>query len=253
MSNDVVKLLQEQPNLNSKAILQAVLDCRQSFCLPTDPLPPRYLSSLWIAGVLSPTDILVVLIHQWNTSHRASKPISISEADIKSLQEFSLLLVSKLVINRTETRHCLLLSARWLVAIIQSMPQDTDSINSQIAEAVGSLLATLSATNLGIELLSEKKDGAKNRSDTVEGVRKAVELAIGAFPTLSVQLIERLGVVQKHIVMYDQTQPGQPGMQALQIQASVAEMPMTASRAGTILYIEAMVSISLSCRPTLTD
>ena len=121
------------------------------------------------------------------------------------------------------------------------MSQSTDSLYGQIAEAVGSFLATLSATTAGIEILSEKRDG-KKVSKVVEAVRQAVDLAVGSFPALSVQLIDRLGAVQKHIAMFDGTQPEQSSLQALQIQSSVPEVQMTASRAGTRLYLEAMVS-----------
>ena len=239
--DELARLLRERPARNEKVIVKALLDCRQSLCVASDPLPPRYLEILLTSRIVAVSDVLVVLVNKWNGLIHASRPISVSEADISSIQEPSLLLSSKLAIDAAETSRCLLLSSRWLTVLVRSMSQSTDSLYGQIAEAVGSFLATLSATTAGIEILSEKRDG-KKVSKVVEAVRQAVDLAVGSFPALSVQLIDRLGAVQKHIAMFDGTQPEQSSLQALQIQSSVPEVQMTASRAGTRLYLEAMVS-----------
>jgi mediator of RNA polymerase II transcription subunit 5 len=232
---DVVKLAQQMQDHNGKAILKALLDCRQSFCIPSDPLPPRYLESLLTSHTIALSDLLLILTNKWNGSARATKPVPMSQAEIGSLQEVSLLLTSRLVVDRPDTQRCLMLASRWLTVLVRST---TVTLNSQIAEAVGSFLATLSATNIGITMLSEKRDGDKK--PLKETVRQATEVAVASYPALSVHLIERLGAVQKHIAMFDETQE-QSSMQALQIQANIPETPMAASRAGTILYLETMI------------
>lgn len=248
----VTKLLEQRSDRHSKAIAKALFDCRQSFCIAKDPLPPRYLERFLLSRMVSVSDVLVVLVNKWNSSIRASKAVFISEADVSSLQDISLFLASKLVLDRSETARCLVLSSRWLTVLVQSLSHSTDASHSQIAEAVGSLLATLSATTAGIDTLSDKREGKKKASKTAEAVKQAVDAALGSFPALSVQLIERLGPVQKHVVMFGETQPEQSSMQAMQVQANVPETQMTASRAGTMLYLEAMVGISFSRWTALT-
>lgn len=250
-SVEIVNALQQRSDLNGKEVLQALLDCRQSFCVASDPLPPRYLESFLTSRLVSVPDVLVVLVSKWNTPFRSSKPVPFTNADICSLQDLTLLLASKLAIDQSDTVKCLLLSSRWLTVLVRSFPQSSDSINGTIAEAVGSLLATLSGTEPGIEILSEKRDGSKNMSKVVESVRQAAELAAGAYPSLSVQLIERLGAIQKHIAMFSDPQAEQTTMEALQIQASVPQMQMTASRAGTVLYLDAMISTARTIDDTI--
>ncbi len=249
---DATKVLQQRTDRKGKAIVKALLHCRQSFCVPNDPLPPRYLERFLVSRIVTVSDVLVVLVTKWNGSIRASKPMSISEADISSLQEISLFLASKLVLDYSDTARCLVLSSRWLTVLVQSVSHSADSFNSQLAEAVGSFLATLSATAAGIESLSEKGGRNRKASKTAEVVRQALETAIGSFPALSVQLIERLGAVQKHVIMSDDTQPEQSSMQALSIQNNVPETQMTASRAATRLYLEAMVGVTPRYWTTLT-
>ena len=239
--NNVVEFIQEKTDRNGKTIVKALLDCRQSFCVPSDPLPPRYLERLLTSRIVVISDVLVVLVNKWNRSNETTNPVAMSSADVSSVQEMTLLLSSKLILNSSETSRCLILLSRWLIVLMQSMTRSVDSLHGQLAEAVGSCLSTLSATTAGIEILSEKRIEGKKVSKVVEAVKQAVGVAAGSFPALSVQLIERLGVVQKHIAMFDETQPEQSNLQAMQIQAGVQDTQMTASRAGTMLYLEAMV------------
>ena len=252
----VTKLLQQRSDRHSKAIVKALLDCRQSFCVAKDPLPPRYLERFLLSRIVTVSDVLVVLVSKWNGSIRASKTSVVSESDASSLQDISLFLASKLVLDRSETARCLVLSSRWLAVLVQSLSDSTDGSHTQIAEAVGSFLATLTATTPGIETLSERREEDKKASKAAEtvkqAVKQAVNAAVGAFPALSVQLTERLGAVQKHVIMFDETQPEQSSMQAMQVQANVPETQMTASKAGTMLYLEAMVGGSQPCWTTLT-
>ena len=250
-AKDVTELLEQKPNRNGRVIAKALLDCRQSFCVARDPLPPRYLERFLLSQVFTVSDVLVVLVNKWNSSIHASKAASISDADVSSLQDISLFLASKLALDLSETARCLVLSSRWLTVLVRSMSHSNDASHSQIAEAVGSLLATLSATTACIENLSDKSEGNKKASKIAESVKQAVDIAVGSFPALSVQLIERLGAVQKHVVMFNEAQPEQSSMQAMQIQANVPETQMTASREGTILYLEAMVGAPLPDRTVL--
>ena len=242
-ASDFVKIVQQERDVNSKAISKILLDCRQSFCPPRDPLPPRYLEALLVAGLVSPSDLLTVLIAQWNGTKKAPS------AELASLEELTLLTMSpKLVLDLSETSTCLLLSAKWLTAIVHFINRDPSNVESsitQLSETCGNYLTTLAGTSNGIAALSEKKDKKENEtSNILSSVNEALELTIGLFPTISAQLMDRLGVVQKHIAMVSQeTSNGaqQGDMQALHFQASVAETKLVASRAGTTIYLESLL------------
>ncbi|RMZ79214.1 hypothetical protein DV738_g3524, partial [Chaetothyriales sp. CBS 135597] len=231
------------------SILRTLLHARQCVCPPNDPLPPRYLEALLLAQVVSFPDALVVLIARWNST----VPRRVSASDISSLQEITIALLSpRLVLSATETGQCLLLSSRWLTAIARCINNDPNGVDpsvNQLSEACAGFLATLCATGPGIALLSDTKscDNSKDKTaKIIDAVGQAVDLAINLFPAISAQLMERLGVIQKHIALVsqtaDQADPSQhPDLQALHFQAGIPEPQMVSSRAATVLYLEAML------------
>ncbi|RMD39354.1 hypothetical protein DV735_g5771, partial [Chaetothyriales sp. CBS 134920] len=253
--DQVVHLLLQKKEQELKAagsrtsLLRTLLHARQCVCAPGDPLPPRYLEALLLAQVVSFSDALVVLIARWN----AALPRRVPASDINSLQEITIALLSpRLVLSATETGQCLLLSSRWLIAIarcINNDPNGVDTSVNQLSEACAGLLATLSATSPGIALLSETKsleNGKDKAAKIIDAVGHAVELAISLFPAISAQLMERLGVIQKHIALLSQSADQadashHPDLQALHFQAGIPEPQMVGSRAATVLYLEAML------------
>ena len=238
------KLLLQKDRLNAKGLVFALIDCQQGFCASGDPLPPRYLEALLSAHVVDLSDVLVVAITRWNSQKTHNRQ------DTTTLQELGWLLLSnKIKADRTETKKCLMLSAKWLTAIVQYSGQlDAPEADlSTLAEAVGSLLATLSATNVGIEILSSrpKTDGGDQDALTVVG--NAVDAVIASVPDISIQLADRLSVVKKHIEMVQQghTQPGnneQDDFETAQFKQSLPEVEVIASQHGTFVYLDAMLS-----------
>ncbi|ETN39022.1 uncharacterized protein HMPREF1541_07064 [Cyphellophora europaea CBS 101466] len=236
--NDFVKIVQGKQPLDGKTVLKSLLECRQSLYPPSDPLPPRYLEAIVTSHIASLSDLLVVLISRWNTLCRTDPPHAPSYADTATLQELAVLIISsRLVLDHTQIQKCLLLAARWLSALVKAVGQDNNSPASNFVEPLGSFLATLCATNSGIEILSEKEDDKISR--VADAVRQGVEATLGLFPSVSGQLMERLGEVQKHIAMFGDG--ASSDMQALQFQAGVSELQMAASRAGTVALLQSLL------------
>lgn len=224
--------------LKPRLVLKALLDARATFCLVADPLPSRYIEQLLMSEAVLLSDLLVVLILRFN--HHRSRKESVSDGDIFSLQETSSLLLNlKISPSILETRKCLLLSSKWLTAAVNLMKEASNASTTNLAESLSSFLSTLAATSAGIQVLSTKKD--EDNTETIDSVAHAVTLALGLFPTLSVQTTDRLGAVQKHISMFGDASQTGVDVEVLQFQAGVVETPMIASREGTMAYLEAMV------------
>lgn len=235
---DFVKTVQQRRATEGKALAKALLDCRQSLCHSSDPLPPRYLERLLSLSILNLTDLLVVLISRWNALCRSKPPRRSSEADVMTIQELALLIMSsRFVLARDQVRMSLLLVARWLSALAKVAGQNETAETSRAVEPLGSLLATLCATNTGVELLSGKEEDKTTK--VTDTVRQAVDAALGLFPAISGQLVDRLSEVQKHIDMFADN--GSSDLQAMQFQNNIAPLQMAASRAGTAAMLQSFL------------
>lgn len=236
---DFAAQVRAKQGLKPKLVFQALLDARATFCLVADPLPSRYLEQLLFSDTGLLSDVLIVLVLRFN--HSRSRKESISDGDVLSLQETSsLLLNSKISPSSVDTRKCLLLSSKWLTAVVNLIKEASNTSTTNLAESLSSFLSTLSATTAGIQVVSTKKDEGKD-ADTIDSVAHAVSLALGLFPPLSVQTTDRLGAVQKHISMFGEASHTGVDVEVLQFQANVVETPMLGSREGTMAYLEAMV------------
>lgn len=236
--DDFIRTIQQRRAVDSRALTKALLDCRHSLCPPSDPLPPRYLEALLNLRLTTLSDVLVILISRWNALCRTGAQKAASDADATTLQELAVLVMSsRLVLDQAHVRKCLLLVSRWLSAMIKAAGQNDNTETSSLVEPLGSLLATLCATNAGVELLSEKEDD--NAQKVADAVRQTVEATLGLFPSISGQLMNRLSEVQKHIAMFGEESSSE--MQALQFQAGVAELQMAASRAATTALLQSLL------------
>lgn len=235
---DFVKAIQQRQAADGRTLAKALLDCRQSLSQPSDPLPPRYLERLLDLNLVTLADVLLVLISRWNALCRSKSRKRSTETDVATIQELTVLIVSsRLVLERTQAQTALLLVSRWLLALVKSAGQNDNTDSSSTVEPLGSLLATLCATNAGVDLVSGKTEGKTNKIAVT--VRQAVEAALGLFPSISGQLVDRLSEVQKHISMF--AEDGSSDMRALQFQGGVAELQMAASRAGTAALLQSLL------------
>lgn len=239
IAGDFVAQVQRRDTLDKRALLTGLIACRQALCPPSDPLPPRYLDALFVSRLISPTDVLLVLVGRWNGSGRTKSQVAPYSADVATLQEMAIMVASsRLVPSEQQCRVCLALCSKWLAALVKAAGSTETGSISNLVETVGSLLATLAASKAGVELLSQMREEGKSAVTDVVGT--AVQAVLNMFPTPSTQLLDRLGEVQKHITMF--TQSDASSLRALQFQQNVPQLQMGASRAGTMALLQHLLS-----------
>ncbi|EXJ96503.1 hypothetical protein A1O1_01629 [Capronia coronata CBS 617.96] len=250
-------LLQDSSQVDGKRIFGALVECRATFCVAGDPLVSLYIDHLASSGLVSISDALLVLVSRWNA---AATPLPQNWLDCYSqtLQDLTMLVVSpKCKMTLSEARIALAVSSRWLSSVARTLQQDLiepSSVgHSNVLEALGFLVASVAATDGGLEALSP--DDAQERSSQTrpglqlrESVRHAFELCLPLYSALSAHLIERLNTVLKHVNLLDNgdSQEGDSSarssaMQALHFQVAIPETQMVASKAGTIMFLEALL------------
>ncbi|KAJ4504516.1 mediator complex subunit [Exophiala dermatitidis] len=238
--------LRELDKVDGKELFGAFIECRATFCVPGDPLVSLYLDHLGSSGLVSISDALLVLIGKWNSAPKLFSRYS-PECYSQTLQDLTMVAVSpKYKVTATESRKSLLLASRWLSSMARTLPNllgESPNANNVI-EALGFLVASIAASDGGLEALSPGGDPARN--ELRESIRHAFELCLPLYSVLSAQLMERLNTVLKHINLLDngssQQGAGQPSaMQILQFQVSIPESEMVASKLATSLYLEALL------------
>jgi len=250
---------QHESDVDGKVLFNVLLECRKSFCAPGDPLISMYLDAVVLAGLVKISHALVVLIRRWNRT-RGSQNENEPEApgaEIHTLHDLTMAVVSpKYKAEASETRLCLLLSSKWLTVVARYLSHHSGqeaAPSATTVEALGFLLASLAATDIGIEALTPAAD-PKDSGDATEAgelrasVRQAIELCLPLFGAISGQLIERLNTLLKHIALFEDTlaqaastSAQSTELQALQFQVSVAETQAIASKAATLVYLETLV------------
>ncbi|EXJ78939.1 hypothetical protein A1O3_08439 [Capronia epimyces CBS 606.96] len=254
-------LVRSSGEIDGKKLFSALVECRASFCVAGDPLISLYLDHVGSSGLLSISDALLVLISKWNA---AGTPWSQTPPECygQTLQDLTMLVVSpKYKMTASEARIALLISSRWLSSVVRALPHELADSSStgytHVIEALGFLVASIAATDGGLEALSpadsQKADaqagpGPGPGPEPRESLRHAFESCLPLYSTLSAQLMERLNTVLKHISLLDSGNPQEgtmsaqsSAMQALQFQVSIPESQMVASKAATIMYLESLL------------
>lgn len=243
--------------IDPKRLFDALVVCRESFCASGDPLISLYIDHVGTAGIVAVSEAVVVLIKKWN---QVKLPLS---QDTKScctqtLQDITMIVVSpKYKLAASEARLGLLLSSRWLSSLARQtsneVAESADLENNNIIEALAFLLASMTATDAGLEALSStetsRDDDKRGLSHVLRtSLRQAFELCLQLHAILSSQLMERINTVLKHINLLDDgsSRSGNPSGQsseihALQFQVSIADTQLVASKAATRIFLESLV------------
>ncbi len=240
--------------LEGRRLFNALVDCRESFCPPGDPLISLYIDQLSIIGAIDISDALHILTKRWNGSkgHLSQNGLLCHS---HTIQDLTMIVVSpKYKLDASQARVVFLISSRWLSSLArQASREQTDPTGLEYGGTIESLaffLASLAATEPGLEALSPTvatgREGIdRSTKDMRTSLRQAFELCLSLYSILSSQLMERINTVLKHISLLDdgQSQSGNASaqaseLQALQFQVSIAESQLVASKAGTTLFIE---------------
>ena len=238
--------------IESKRLFRALIDCRESFCAPGDPLVSLYINYLENAGLINVSGALLVLTRRWND---ASSPLS-QEAMVcynQTVQDLTMIIVSsKYKASACEARLTLQLASKWLASSARhASPEDSELTGldySRFFESLAFFVASMAATDAGLEALSPSSvDGKDCTTGNLRiSIRHAFELCLPLYSILSSQLMERINTVLKHISLIEESSSVQTAnastqtseIQALQFQVSIAESQLVASKAGTLLFLE---------------
>ncbi|KIW96538.1 uncharacterized protein Z519_01929 [Cladophialophora bantiana CBS 173.52] len=243
--------------IDGKRLFIGLLECRDFFCQPGDPLISLYVDYIAITGIIAISDALIILTKRWNdTKFPASRDTLVCYND--TLQDLNMVVVSpKYKTTASEARLALQISSRWLSALARQASQGDPEpsgleLNGTI-ELLAFLMASMAATDAGLEALSphgglRQKNKQGPPKDLGISVKQAFELCLPLYSMLSPQLMERINTVLKHIKLLDDS-PSQldnaraptSEIQALQFQVTIAESQLVASKAGTMLYLESLL------------
>ncbi|OAG34361.1 hypothetical protein AYO21_11479 [Fonsecaea monophora] len=243
--------------IDGKRLFGALVECRESFCQPGDPLISLYIDYIATAGVIVISDALVILTKRWNGTRSPATQGALACYN-DTLQDLTMVIVSpKFKTGAAEARLALQISSRWLSTLArQASRGDSEPPGMELSstiELLAFLMASMTATDAGLESLSIAKSlEQKEKYVAVDNLRtlvkQAFELCLPLYSTLSSQLMERINTVLKHINLLDDgsAQPGNAPapaseIQALQFQVSIADSQLVASKAGTILYLESLL------------
>lgn len=278
-------LLQKCP-IAETALLDALLQTRSESRIKWDPLLPLYIDCLCRTGRVRTSTVLTSLL-KYSSIH--DKPqLSTSEGkdgskcytlmtDIRVIQD-TMLSVSTGSTPKTNAEAVAIFFAiiDWIHAVASwhnshfDPGQHSSGIMSSpdvvsLFESLGILLAALSGTGKGLEVLSaDSHEGIfpsllnKSRlSSQTAGLKVKLGQALSAYLPLCVEvslpLRNRLDGLQKEFNLYGERVPKSldvPMMEnmnvnALQFEASVMDGPVINSRAGLYVFINAMVGINL--------
>ncbi|KAI2785701.1 Mediator of RNA polymerase II transcription subunit 5 [Penicillium oxalicum] len=261
---DLTQLMQRRVPLKENELLDLLFETRSTVNVTWDPLLPVYVEGLCKARQVKAASALKrLLAHSTIRKGPESKcKTSTFMTDIKVIQDV-MLSISTGAIPRVipEAAELYDATAEWILAVVEWYNQTASEQNGgantsadalSLFESLGILLAALSGTNKGLEMLS---------SDHYKDLRTKLGRALTAYIPLCVEvslpLRQRLDALQKEFNLFgDQTskQLDQSSMQSinvtsLQFEASVMDGPVINTRAGLYVYLNSM----LVGRPLVDD
>ena len=164
---DLAVCIDEKHHVAGQALLNMLFRCRGSFCPAEDPLIPLYIRALVTLGLAQISDVLFALIQIWNQSKspeaEQEQPGVISRADASvALGLATLVASSEHQQDVDATRKSLILSSRWLSAMMKWLSETSSQITLHpvviLIEAIGSLVAALASSDHGMALLTNRDE-----------------------------------------------------------------------------------------------
>ncbi|KAL4889650.1 mediator of RNA polymerase II transcription subunit 5 [Aspergillus ambiguus] len=270
------RLLFKRNPIAPSALIDALLETRLATGVKWDPLLPLYIDGLCKMGKVQISTILVSLLKHSSIHDKPRSPAADSPqgkkkhncytlmTDIRVIQD-AMLAVStghapKALSETTGTFSAIV---DWIHAVVawhnsqMSASQQADGLMSSpdavsLFESLGILLAAVSGTEKGLQVLS---------SDSNEALKVRLGHALSAYlplcVDLSLPLRNRLDALQKEFNLYGEPPSKALGVSTLenlnvngiQFEASIIDGPVINSRAGLYVYINAM----LAGRPLVDD
>ncbi|KKK24100.1 mediator of RNA polymerase II transcription subunit 5 [Aspergillus rambellii] len=273
---DLTKLLSQRFPITEWALIDTLLETRLFTRIKWDPLVPLYVDCLCKMGKVQISTALTSLLKFSSIHDKPQSPGADANqlkknskcytlmTDIRVIQD-AMLSVSTGSATKTLTEaiHTFSAAVDWIQAVVSwhnnhiDPSQQTGGLMSStdavlLFESLGILLAALSGTAKGLEVLS---------ADSHEALKIQLGQALSAYLPLCVEvslpLRNRLDSLQKEFSLYGQPQSkslevsmmDNVHVNALQFEASVIDGPVISSRAGLYVYINSM----LFGRPLVDD
>ena len=189
---ELAEFMNEKYRISGRAIIQIIVECRQSFSTSSDPLIPQYVRAAVTSGLSQTSDVLFVLVQNWNSnapeqglSAETKNPGCLSSPDALIINDLALITASnKPQASTSDIRKSLAFASRWLIALIGWISADGES-RSYLAiltllEALGILFASVISTEQGTGLLGSQEDSGKqcnHRTAQVTLARTSIHFA----------------------------------------------------------------------------
>jgi mediator of RNA polymerase II transcription subunit 5 len=239
--------------------MQLLLKCKTSFCAPNDPLISVYMQKILSLALADISDLLSVLIHQWNESSKADEDEQHNAKQMEDATSLINALIGMLALNSftlstKEARRSLVLSARWLSSVATWVSRDPSRASEltvmAFVESCGMLLVAIASSTVGITVLDQTKSAnVVEHPEPVTSIQKAILSSLPLLPTASQSLHLRLEAVLRHVSQPRAKDPKDASAQdALNFQTHVIDSKTLASRAALYLYLDA-----LRCSCTTVD
>lgn len=256
---DLLALMYERNKISGIALIRLVLKCKTDFCAPNERLIPAYLQKVLSVGLADVSDLLVVLVKQWNefvkledAEPQDAKNVDDAASLVHSLM--GMIATGSFTLSTKEAQKSLLLCARWFASIstwVSKEPsRSSESAAMTLVESCGMLLVALASSTAGMTVLDDSKSSdASEQTEPVASIQKSILSSLPLLPTASQSLHLRLEAVLRHVSQPRAKADSEASAQdALHFQNGVVDGPSLACRASLYLYLDA-----LRCRCATID
>lgn len=253
---DLLTIMYDRSKISGLVLIQLLLKCKLKFCAPNDPLIPIYLQKILSLALADVSNLLFVLINQWNEFLKAEDE---QQNNLQQMEDaaglvnslIGMILVHSFTLSVKEARRSLVLCSRWLSSVATWVSRDPSRASEltamEFVESCGMLLVAIARSTVGITVLDQSKSAnVIEHAEPVTSIQKAILSSLPLLPTASQSLHLRLEAVLRHVSQPRANDPKDASVQdALNFQGSVIDGPSLASRASLYLYLD-----SFRCRCT---
>jgi mediator of RNA polymerase II transcription subunit 5 len=250
---DLLAQVYERNKISGLSLIRLVLKCNSNFCAPNDYLIPVYLQKIVSLALADVSDLLIVLIKQWNEFTKTEED---QPTDLKDIEEsaslvnclIGMIATGSFTLSTKEARRSLLLCARWFASVSAWVSKDpsraSESSAMALVESCGLLLVALASSTAGNTVLDNSKSSVgSEQAEPTATIQKSILSSLPLLPTASQSLHLRLEAVLRHVSQPRASdKPGASDQDALHFQSGVVDGPSLASRASLYLYLDALRS-----------
>lgn len=242
--HELLEQLQRKSHYSSRDVVAAFINCNISFSSDGDPLVPRYLQTIVLHGIASTSDFLTALLVQWNhvkSLQQQNVVRKIFEVHSRIAADLQLIIGTGLRMTASEAQKSIYLAAKWLQTsakwTLSEQGKQTAPLN--LTDHIGSLLVLLLNAN---PVVASNPD-----LHTVQNaIQGALNECMGAFPSITVGIMNRANAVRKSDFEGGQDQVEMPSPNALNLaafefEANIPENTIIPHRCATTALLNKLI------------